>query len=593
MSTFLTVIFRACLLTLLGVFLLTGQNKNFSKTNDTASRIDSTRSQQALCNINNWSYWVYKDGATGISPEGNGGGIYPRFTSNVLYKDGLLWGARVDGQVILGGQQYRDGTRALLDQVYGVRIDWPVISAYDLQQEAYELFGYNNNTYDKRDVVKKRYQDAWKNWPVDKGAPYVDVDGNGVYNPVLNDLGYPDASKGDYPGMHGADQVIWLAVDDQDSLKMDSLYHGKPAGIREEITIWAYDRPDSALGQTIFKKYKITNISKSTVFKEMYLGQWADPDIGDYINDFIGCDSLQNSCFAYNGTKDDHEFLDFGISPAPVMGYVLLQGPVIPSAGDTAVVDFKNVPGYKNLPMTAFCDVPPLNVDDPDPNPAEMKQIWYNRFRGNKPTIDIDNPIPITHKSGKYKGQPTKYPLNGNPLAGIGDLDGQGDNNPAGDRSLCLVSGPFDLHPGESQEMVVALIGGKKKNTKPPLQVFADNVKKITQKYPTLNVLDHQNLQSIYAHLPYYIPKTMYLKQNYPNPFNPRTHIAYGLPSPGRVQLSVYSLTGQKVRTLINGWQEAGTYIADFDGSGLASALYMYRLQIGGHVQTRKMILLK
>ena len=585
--------FRTLYFLILSFLLLSGQDRAFSQIYNRVVGNDSLLLQQALCNVNNWSYWVYKDGTMGIAPGGKAGGIYPRHTDNVLYKDGLLWGARVNGEVILGGQEYRVGTQALLDRAYRVRIDWPLLRSTDFHQEAIMFFGQSNEAFEKRNLIKERYQNDWKNWPADKGAPYVDVDGNGRYNPVLNDAGYPDASRGDYPGIRGADEVIWLVVDDRDSLKMDNFYHNKPIGIREEITIWAYDQPDSALGQTVFKKFKITNIS-ATVFKEMYLAQWADPDIGGYSDDFVGCDSLQNSCFAYNSVKDDPDFFNgYGISPAPAAGYVLLQGPVVASAGDTAMVDFKPLPGYKNLPMTGFFRTNLIHVINPDTNSAERRLMFYNGFRGNTYTPDIDNPTPRIHKAGMHKGARTRYALNGNPLTGNGDLDGMGDNDPAGDRVFCMVSGPFDLHPGESQEMVVAMLGGRGNASTPSMQVFSDNVKKIRQQFATLNERDHNDLQRIYAHLPRYIPQTMHLEQNYPNPFNPVTYITYGLNRSAMVELSVYSLTGQKVRTLVNGWQEAGNYKVDFNSSGLASGLYMYRLKSGAFAQTRKMIVLK
>jgi hypothetical protein len=79
----------------------------------------------------------------------------------------------------------------------------------------------------------------------------------------------------------------------------------------------------------------------------------------------------------------------------------------------------------------------------------------------------------------------------------------------------------------------------------------------------------------------------------YPNPFNPSTQIAYALPQAGRVSLTVSNLLGQTVADLVNEMQTAGTHTIAFDGSVLPSGIYLYRLQAGEFVQTRKMVLLK
>ena len=79
----------------------------------------------------------------------------------------------------------------------------------------------------------------------------------------------------------------------------------------------------------------------------------------------------------------------------------------------------------------------------------------------------------------------------------------------------------------------------------------------------------------------------------YPNPFNPSTTIIYTLAVPSRVTLTVYSLTGQKVATLVNGTMSAGRHSALFDGSNLASGLYFYRFIAGDFEKTGSMALVK
>jgi len=84
------------------------------------------------------------------------------------------------------------------------------------------------------------------------------------------------------------------------------------------------------------------------------------------------------------------------------------------------------------------------------------------------------------------------------------------------------------------------------------------------------------------------------LDQNYPNPFNPSTRIAFSIPNNANVTLKVYDILGTEVAELISNEQKAaGRYEVNFDASRLASGTYIYKLQAGDFVQTKKMILLK
>ncbi len=83
------------------------------------------------------------------------------------------------------------------------------------------------------------------------------------------------------------------------------------------------------------------------------------------------------------------------------------------------------------------------------------------------------------------------------------------------------------------------------------------------------------------------------LHQNYPNPFNPVTNIKFDVPKDGLVKLSVFDILGREVAVLLNERKSAGSYTYSFDGSGLPSGVYLYRLESGNQVSEKRMMLVK
>lgn len=152
-------------------------------------------------------------------------------------------------------------------------------------------------------------------------APFVDVNGDGHYNPA----------DGDYPDIKG-DQCLFFIFND--GLKEHTESHGNIVGIEIHAMVYAFDKPDNeALNNTVFMNYKIYNRS-SLRYNDAYLGVFMDGDIGYSHDDYIGCDVERGSFFTYNGFDIDGEGGEgtYGDNP-PVQVCTILAGPVMDADG--------------------------------------------------------------------------------------------------------------------------------------------------------------------------------------------------------------------------------------------------------------------
>lgn len=468
-------LFLAATAMLVLFLLITAQKPEIKRESSYLSRLLGGKPVRTLLNVNNISSWHYYNGMSGINPDGNSGVLYPRGTAGVIYIDGLLWGGYVHDNhpgwpaLRVGGQTYRVGTapgwivapgdsinppQAIAPdnpraRIYRIRSDWQTLSDEELRRDAMELYsGHPEIGSEEIEAVRTQYETDWNEWPVDLGAPFYDLNGNGVYEPSL----------GEEPGLFNADQVIWFVCNDLDSLQTYDLYGSPPMGFELQITIWGY-KSGGPLGQTNFRRHLLINKS-GFVIDSLFVGQWSDPDIGGYSDDLVGCDSVLELGYGYNAYSPEVYFQRFNIPPSAV-GFVYLQSPATPSPGDTAVINFHKIPDWKNLGMTSFT-YPLFNPFDPGCRGYECTREVYNQLRGFSPYSSINNPLPYLHSSGPNAGQPTKFPLNGDPLTGVGDIDWQGNNSPAPDRRMMISSGSFTMQPGDTQQVIFALVGGNK-----------------------------------------------------------------------------------------------------------------------------------
>ena len=110
--------------------------------------------------------------------------------------------------------------------------------------------------------------------------------------------------------------------------------------------------------------------------------------------------------------------------------------------------------------------------------------------------------------------------------------------------------------------------------------------------YAKINGIEYGTIVSVNEDMPA-SPIEFTVSQNYPNPFNPITNIKFRTSNFGFVSLKVYDVLGNEIRTLVNEEKPAGEYQVTFNGSGLASGVYVYRLKANGKIISKKMILLQ
>jgi len=395
-------------------------------------------------NINNISTWIKNDGETDIDRSGNSGLVYPKGTGRTaVFQSGFLWGGRIDGEFRVGGSVYRQGTvpgRIISPgvaadpndpdvRIYRVRRDW---EAGSLQAEVADGEGSEAD-------IREQYRKDWYEWPASQGAPYEDVDGDGMYDPEV-----------DIPGVVGADQTVWFVANDLDQAQSLFMYGSLPMGIEQQVTTWGY-KATGALGNMIFRKFLIINKNaQQKPFEEMYVSMWSDPDLGDAGDDYVGSDTTLSLGYCYNANATDAVYNPF---PPPAVGFDFFQGPMVDGAPtDTAIFKGHYRPGKKNLPMTAFyffINSDPIYTDPTQGNYERGTLGFYNLFRGRVSTSGQPFVDPNTNL-------PTMFTLAGDPVTGTGWIDGQ--LHPPGDRRLGMVSGPFTMAYGDTQEVVVAEI---------------------------------------------------------------------------------------------------------------------------------------
>ena len=223
------------------------------------------------------------------------------------------------------------------------------------------------------------------------------------------------------------DATIWSVFNDADpNVHTNDAGSTAPLGIEVQQSVFAFNR-SGALGDIIFVKWRFINKGTDTL-DSTYVSVWSDPDLGDATDDLVGCDTTLSLGYCYNATNADGIY---GSAP-PAVGYDFFKGPTV---------------GGIPLPMTSFNKY--VNGTDP----ASQVET-YNYMRG------LNKDGSFIHVLDDTNLAITNFQVSGLNPAAPSTATNWLDSNP-GDRRLQLSSGPFTMAPGDTQEVVTAIIMGQ------------------------------------------------------------------------------------------------------------------------------------
>lgn len=460
--------------------------------------------------VNNLQMVVSNIGSFAFDPSGslgkNDGLYFPRGTNKtVVFASGLWLGGRVNGSPRVAVAEYSS------EYSPGPMVD----GTYQPDQARFRVY-----KVDRGDDAAGNAD--YLDWPVADGAPIAQTASG---EDSVDADGYP------VPYIVG-DQALFSVYNDADpAAHTNTAGSTLPLGIEVRQYVFGYAR-GGALGNSVYLVFQFINKGADSL-EETFASVWCDPDVGDAGDDLVGCDTVLSLGYAYNEGAD--EIYGEG---APAVGFDFLEGPAIPSPGDSATVRGVWRQGYRNLPMTSFNR---YSNNDGDPQNATETINYMKGLSASGATV-ID---PIS-------GEPTKFQLYGDPVTGDGWLD----VNP-GDRRFMMTSGPFTMAPGDTQQVIVAVLVGQ----------GTDAVSSIT----ALKSIDQQ-VQSVFDNgfnIPFPPPQPYIWAQ----PFASRVELTWDTQAEGDVQESPalgqrFVMEGYNIyqgETVAGPWKKIATYDVDDD----------------------------
>ena len=291
-------------------------------------------------------------------------------------------------------------------------------------------------------------------------APFFDLNGNGLYEPQDGD--YPDyniTGTNDNAKLFGDQTLFWI-FNDKGNIHTET--EAEPLGLEIHAQAFGFTA-DNEVNDMTFYNYKIIN--RSTLpLNDTYFGQWVDPDLGYYLDDYVGCDVGLGLGYCYNGDAEDEGANGYGFNP-PAIGVDFFQGPVA-DLGDGIDNDRDGEIDEigEQIIMSKF--VYYNNDNTVTGNPSNGTDV-YNYLRG----IWKDN-VPMTYGGdGHGAGNGSTTNLCNFMFPGTSDADFPGQewtevtagNIPA-DRRFLQSAGPFTLEPGAVNTITTGVVWARAKS---------------------------------------------------------------------------------------------------------------------------------
>ena len=409
-----------------------------------------------------------------------------------------------------------------------------------------------------------------RNWPWQLGAPVIDGDGNpSNYN----------LEGGDRPELLG-NQTLWWIMNDRGNEHLWS----EVGAIGLEVKVSAFAFKDvRSIGDITFYRYILTN-KNTEPLTDAFAGMWADPDLGNATDNYLGSDSLLHLIYAYNADPVDENGYE---DNPPAVGYTFLLTPEaqldeIDNDHDGQVDE----PGERAGMYAAMSFDSGGGIQGDPGNGVEMysylRARWPNGQRMTFGGTGLD-----------YSNRVTRYVYSGDPLTQSywSEFKPTLTNdapNPPSSRRFITSSGPFTMLPGETKEFLIALVWAQGSD-------HLDSVRKLKDIVASMQASPESYLATGYRpELNEPIPpdpeEVLGFDQNFPNPFSDYTTLRYSLPKTMQVRLAVYDLLGREIAVLTQGSQEAGVHSLRFEGAQLPPGIYYARIELD-HLQfTKKLV---